>query len=225
MKNFRLSFLVLKMVVLLSLVANAFALDKSWEQIDDSDGIKVWRKDIEGSPVKAFRGEITLDASVSKISWVLADNKHRKDWVDRLETVVGLEKKSADKAVVYQSFDLPFPISDRDMVIQGSFVIDNKAQKVYLNLKSVEHPKAPETVGVRAQLHHSKYVLTPVNGGKQTKVEVEILTDPKGLLPKWLVNIIQKKWPYKTLMGLKNQVNKPFVKDYKYVSKRFRVRR
>lgn len=219
------SILLLCLIFVFSIASNVFALDKSWEQIDDSDGIKVWRKDIPNSPVKAFRGETIIDSSVSKIAWVLADNKHRKDWVDRLEKVIGLEKKSADKAVVYQSFDLPFPISDRDMIIQGTFVIDNKNQKVYLNLKSVEHSKAPETIGVRAKLHHSKYVLTPIDGGKRTKVEVEILTDPKGLLPKWLVNIIQKKWPYKTLTGLKNQVKKPFVKDYRYVKRNFRVRK
>ena len=78
-------------------------------------------------------------------------------------------------------------------------------------MNSLDWPNGPKTVGVRAELKKSLYTLTPM-GANMTKVEVEILSDPKGLIPKWLVNLIQKSWPHKTLMAIKAQVEKPFVK-------------
>jgi len=39
-------------------------------------------------------------------------------------------------------------------------------------------------------------------------VVAEVHTDPKGSLPKWLVNLVQKSWAHTTLMGLRAQVGK-----------------
>ena len=37
---------------------------------------------------------------------------------------------------------------------------------------------------------------------ESTHVAVEVHTDPKGSLPAWLVNMIQKDWPRDTILGL-----------------------
>jgi hypothetical protein len=46
------------------------------------------------------------------------------------------------------------------------------------------------------------YRFEAIPGTNKTTLEVEVHTDPKGMLPSWLVNIIQKKWPSKTLLTL-----------------------
>ena len=61
---------------------------------------------------------------------------------------------------------------------------------------------------------NSVYKLTPVDDGKRCRVEVEIHTDPRGWLPSWLVNLIQKSWPLKTLRGIRQLIDKPYVVDY-----------
>jgi hypothetical protein len=183
----------------------------AWEQIDEGDGVRVFRKEMPNSDLVAFRGEALLDSPIEKLLWVLGDNEHRTDWVDRLEKSVLLERISPYEYVVYQQFDLPFPISDRDYVYRGKAVRGN-AGKVVLHMQSIEHPKAPKTVGVRANLIRSKYELIP-KGKQQTIVIVEIHTDPKGLIPTWLVNAIQKGWPRKTLVALGKQVKNSYVKS------------
>ena len=180
----------------------------AWEQIDDDQGVRVYKRDVQGSPLVAFRGETVIDAPVEKLLWVLADNAHRTDWVDRLEKSVLLEQSGRYEYIVYQHFDLPFPISDRDYVYRARAV--KEAGKVVLYMESVEHPKAPATVGVRANLIRSKYELISKGKGS-TIVIVEIHTDPGGLVPTWLVNLIQKSWPMKTLTALRHQVSKPYV--------------
>ena len=65
----------------------------------------------------------------------------------------------------FQIFDLPWPISDRDYVYRAHSMQDGDG-KVLVPLKSTEHSKSPETVGVRAHLHLSKYVLTPISANE-----------------------------------------------------------
>ncbi len=181
----------------------------AWEQIDDVEGIRVFRQNVEGSPVRAFRGICTVDAPMEKIIWVLSDNDHRTEWVDRLKKSVVLERKSAYDFVLYQHFGAPPMISDRDFVYRAKAHSEPDGSAV-LNISSTQHEKAPPSPGVRGFLEYSSYVLRP-QGENKTVVEVTVLMDPKGALPKWVVNLVQKSWPKNTLSGLRTQVKKPFV--------------
>lgn len=194
--------------------AHAAGKDGGWEKINEDSGIVVSRREVEGSPLVAFKGVAEVDASLERILWVLVDNDYRKDWVDRLLVSTRLEKINEHEFIVYQVFDVPIGMSKRDFVYRGKAVFKPATGQVVLDLFSVKHRKAPKTVGVRAKLINSRYVLTPTGNGSKTRIEVEIHTDPKGWVPKWVVNLIQKSWPVKTLKGIRRQVDKPFAKDY-----------
>ena len=202
---------VLLPALALTVAANA-ALASEWEQVDEEGAFTAFVREVEGSSLKSFKGEGVIDAPVNQLLWVLVDNSHRTDWVDRLYETRELARISEPEFVVYNAYKLPAFISNRDYVFQGKAVTETDGA-ITLNLWSVEHPDSPETIGVRANLNMSRYHLKPMKEGK-TFVTVEIHTDPKGLLPSWLVNMIQKSWPIKTLSGLANQVTKDFVKTY-----------
>ena len=195
--------------------SDAVGADESkWEEINKAEGIVVSRRHVEGSPLVAFRGVAEVDASIERILWVLVDNDHRRDWVDRLLKSERLEEITEHEFIVYQVFDVPIGMSKRDFVYRGKAVFKPETGQVVLDMHSVKHRRSPKTAGVRADLINSRYVLTPTGNGGKTRVEVEIHTDPKGWLPTWIVNLIQKSWPLKTLRSLRKQVVKEFVKDY-----------
>lgn len=200
---------ILSMAVLFAFTSG-FAVE--WKQVSDSNGITVSKTKIAGSKIVGFRGETSIYASAEKIMHVLVDNDHRVDWVDRLKTSTVLETVGPYEYVLYQEFKLPWPLKNRDFVYRGK-ATRMKDGRVVLDLRSELHSKAPKTVGVRAELINSKYTITPI-GKFKSKLEVEIFSDPKGAIPKWLVNLIQKKWPQKTLMAIKSQVEKTYVKEH-----------
>ena len=112
--------------------------------------------------------------------------------------------------VNYQAVTAPWPVSNRDMIYLWKA---NRLSNgdIQIELKSVDYPDGPDTVGVRMKLHFSRFILNKKpNGG--TRVTLEILSDPMGLIPKWVVNMIQKNYPVKFFRALKKQVKKPFVK-------------
>lgn len=190
------------------------AVAGNWEEVYTAEGVTVSKKDTEGTPLVAFKGETVYDVPVEDVMGVLLDNEHRIEWVDRLYTNHIVEAQSPYDYVLYQAFDLPAMFADRDYVYHGVASRDASTGVVTLNMQSIEHPKAPATVGVRAELLNSRYILTPLENNTKTRVEVEIQTDPKGWMPAWLTNMVQKDWPLETLNGIRGQFAKPHHKPH-----------
>jgi hypothetical protein len=185
------------------------AINKNWQFIEDNKGIAIYQTEIPGTKLVGARGEAIIFAPINRILFVLSDIDRSMEWVDGLKTSKILEKNGILETVVYQEFGLPWPVSNRDFVFRGVARKDEQG-RVVIEIKSEDHPLAPKTTGVRGELIESKYVLTPL-GPSKTKLEVEIVCDPKGMIPTWLVNLIQKSWPRKTLTALMRQLEKTDV--------------
>lgn len=183
-----------------------------WQEMYTEAEVTVSMMELEGTKLFAFKGETIMDAPASKVMYVLLDNDHRIEWVDRLYINKVLSTSGPHEYVLYQAFDLPALFASRDYVYRGVAVRESE-NVVTLDLKSVEHPDAPETVGIRAELVNTLYRLTMLEDGR-TRVEVEVQTDPKGWMPVWLVNLVQRTWPLETLNGLRGQLDKPFTGHY-----------
>jgi hypothetical protein len=182
---------------------NAQAASNDWEVISTDDGFITKRKSVEGSSILAFRGETVVDTPIAKILSVFLDASRRGEWVDKFHTSAELTVKNEWERTYWIRFGLPFPISDRDYVLNASAQVDEARRVVTANIKSVEHSKKPQDdCCVRASAMGTYYRFEAIPGTNKTKMEVEVHTDPKGMLPSWLVNIIQKKWPSKTLLSL-----------------------
>lgn len=194
------------------------ASGEAWKQILEEDGVKVYSMSLPNSDLVAFKGIKVVHHPIDRLAFVLLNNDvtTKKDWIDRLGQFIFLEE-SDKHSVFYSSYNLPWPISDRDFIVKSVINIDHSKKRFALQLKSIDHQDAPETVGVRGELLNSLYQLTAINN-ESTLVEMEIHSDPKGLLPKWLVNLIQESWPYNTIMSMERQVAKPHNRPHPLAS-------
>ena len=188
-------------------VRNAMTAKDDWKEINNKDGIVVHYKPITGSNIFAFRGQAIVPASVAKVCKVLDDNDGRLEWVDMIIKSVELERSNEHQVTYYTAFKPPFPVVKRDYVVKAEWTCFPNDKLVVLDMASTEHRNAPPTVGVRANLESSRYLMQDMGNGS-TDVTVEIHTDPKGKLPKAIVNLIQREWPYKTLRDLRKFVAK-----------------
>jgi hypothetical protein len=74
---------------------------------------------------------------------------------------------------------------------------------------------------VRGEITNSSYKLEVLGDGSKTRVTVQIMADPKGSVPKWIVNLIQKSWPRTTLQRLAAQSAKADVVEHAYYRQLF----
>jgi START domain len=219
---------MVQLLILASLLFTApqvFGTNDSWQEVSHSDGIQVWKKEIPNSSILAFKGQKIIDAPISKVAQVLADNdiESKKRWIDMVMDFKIIKEINPFEGISYSSYDLPFPVSDRDFVLFGVRTMDSNNNEIRFEVRSTEHPDFPpeRSVGVRADLLKSSFTLVPKNDGFKTEVTVEISTDPKGMIPKWLVNFINKNWPINTLTRLEIEAKKPETKHDRFVIESF----
>ena len=152
-----------------------------------------------------------MPISIERIAYVLDDTESKKEWVSRLKEETRLEENSSSyRSIAYQHYNLSWPVSDRDYVIDSKWTVmkDIKLPTAILSIKSIIRDDVPEIEGrVRGQLDRLVYKLEKLKSN-QTRVTVEIMVNPKGLLPNFMINLIQKEWPITTLRQLNAQALK-----------------
>ncbi len=178
-----------------------------WEVIDESDGVRVSRMEVSGSPMMAFRGEMVADLHISRIMAVFLDADERENWVDRYHshgTLERVERPEDDEMweLYWMRFSLPPGISDRDYVLRTDLEVDVDGKVVTARIRSVEDRRRPENNCCVRAVTQTYYRFTAVPGQNRTRLVVEVHTDPRGRLPAMLINRIQRGWPAGTLQSL-----------------------
>jgi len=186
----------------------------AWEKIDDDDGIVVYRREIPGSPIIAFKGEGDINASILRVASVLVDSTRATEWIDSLVEARVLRVISETENIHYDHVATPFVMKDRDFVSDCKLEFDPAEKKVSLKIHSVNDASAPQTSYIRGELLHSSFTLTAIDHGTKTRVVAEIHADPKGSVAKWIVNMFQKKWPHNTITSLRKQSAKPDIVEH-----------
>ena len=152
-----------------------------------------------------------MPMSIERIAYVLDDTESKTEWVLRLKQENRLEGNPFSyRSIAYQHYNLSWPVSDRDYVIESKWSVmkDKKLPTVILSIKSIVGDSVPEIEGrVRGHLYRLVYKLEKLESN-QTRVTVEIMVNPKGLLPNLMINLIQKEWPITTLRQLNAQALK-----------------
>lgn len=186
-----------------------------WETISKpGDSVTVYRKQVPGSSVLAFKGITTVDLHIGKLLTVYTDSSTQKDWVDRFDSSGDLRIITSLERTYWIRFGLPFPISDRDYVLNINGNLDHANRVFVADLKSVEDPERPEDDCCVRGIAFGTYYKFEALPGEKTRLTVEVHTDPMGLLPAWFVNLIQKGWPAKTLGGLVERSRRKDVRIY-----------
>ncbi len=199
--------------LIVPLAMSASAQNDKWELVGTKDDIVSYKREVPGSPVIAIRGEAVVDASIVRVASVLLDTASLPQWMDRLAEARRIRTQGALHYVEYDRANVPFPLTDRDFVVETWVESDAAKKQVLLKAHSVVDPSAPVTSLVRGEVLSSTFTLTALDHGQRTRVVAEVHTDPKGSIPKWMVNLTQKSWAHTTIMGLRAQVRKPASSD------------
>jgi hypothetical protein len=150
-----------------------------------------------------------IDATFEDVLRTLADNAIASEWMPLVVVRRDLKQLTPASRIEYTHIDLPWPVQDR------YFINEAKAEPLpgggyHISVKSLTEPPAEylEHDKVLGFLHFSELYLKPEANGRKTFVSIEVNTDPRGLLPKWLINLEQRSWPKKFFLGLTKQLGK-----------------
>jgi hypothetical protein len=178
-------------------------VETNWQHLTTEKDIEVYRGLIPDSPLVGFKGKSVIEAPLAKVLSVVYDVEKIKEWLSDVKELKVLERRPNFGKVEYNRTKAQWPVRDRDFVYQVSVQIQHETKGVEILIESTEHPDAPNPKGVvRGELRSSRYFLKALDD-KRTFLEVEIFADPKGSVPKWMVNLVQKSWPINTISGIR----------------------
>jgi hypothetical protein len=207
-----------KFITLLAtlLMVPSFALkpsDFAWALSKEKDGIKIFsapqHKETGIVPIKA---QTVLNHTMPKILSVLATTERKQEWIPKLAEAYIVEQKSKYERVEYARYSSPWPFNDRAFVISTKGRYNPKENTVFIDIHSTEHEKVPLNPDhVRGQTYIGSVYMKGLTKDT-TFFEITLLTDFKGNIPTWIINIVQAKWPFKMFSNLKSQLDKKDIK-------------
>lgn len=189
--------------------------EAEWQVRKDEEGIKVSTRKVEGSKFESFKGEVTIETTLSTLMAVHADVAYVKEWMKDCAESELLSELSPEGYYAYFKNDSPWPVKDRDYAIKYTIEQDPTDHTLTLAFTSAVGlvPKTDDCVRVTELSGFWK--MTPI-GTNQVKVLYQVEADPGGTVPAWLANSFVVDQPFESLKKLKTR-----VKMEKYQGKRF----
>ncbi|CAB5135347.1 hypothetical protein D3OALGA1CA_3499 [Olavius algarvensis associated proteobacterium Delta 3] len=176
-----------------------------WKERYARPGITVYSQKLPGSNLFALRAEAVLEAPVGQLMEVLRRVDISNEWMPDIRTKYILEVNSDLDVITYSLNSVPFPFSDRELVLRNCVRLDRAQKYLVVDIYSVPYDKHPVKKGaVRSYMHCGEMRVRPITDRK-TEIDLLMYVDPRGFIPHWLVNMFQKKLPYNFLKALEKK--------------------
>lgn len=201
---------ILLLLGLLVLPTLSLADTGAWEGGRERDGIRVWSREVPGSPVRAFKATMVAKTTLSGLVNLIQDTESASRWVYSTERI-DLLKQDVEKGsfVVRAQMNFPWPLADRDVIVAGQVVQDARTLAVTIHSRGISDPDYPEVPGiVRMQVMEGTWIFRPLGNGM---VEITMIghAEPGGHIPPGIVNMLLDMTPRKTLEGMRRMLADP----------------
>jgi hypothetical protein len=199
--------LTLAAVTLLVLCSVAQAKDK-WEVVDREDGVVVSQNWPKGYELPIIKGVGVVQANIYEILAVMADIDRMCEWLHSCKKARLVSQKDEFDRITYNRFDLPWPLDDRDAVLQSRITVETGKEYILIKYWDLKNSsiKPVEDV-VRVPQMKGFYKLEKL-GDEQTRVTYQGEARPGGLVPDWAVAQSARNIPLESIKKLRKQVKR-----------------
>ena len=193
------------LMLLTCLILSGNISAQTWEFAKERDGIKIYTRKEAGSNLKSFKGTMDVHSTMEKVT-SLVGNVYNHDWWDEnLHEIKVLSYEKDKHMQYYLVYDVPWPLSDRDLVVDATVTIDPVTGKREIAAKPLPNtiPEKPDIV--RIKNYWQTWTIQPMSDGI-IRLTLEGFVDPAGNVPAWLYNMVITDTPLKVMRGVKNRV-------------------
>jgi hypothetical protein len=166
-----------------------------WELAADPEGVKVYRRDKEGSEVKEMKAIGLIDATPKEVWDVVRDLENYPRQMPYTAEAKVLSRTEGDKLILFYSrLNTPL-VSERDYIIalkdESEWKEDGKGfYKVSWTCAAPDQDSLmPEKKDVvRIRVNDGYWLLEPREDGKKTFATYYVYTAPGGSIPTFIIN-------------------------------------
>jgi hypothetical protein len=175
---------------------------QSWDFIKEKEGIKIYTRKEANSDIKSFRGEAFLHAKYENVIDLIGNPDNLDWWADDLKEIRILSYEKGKHVQYYLIYDVPWPITDRDLVVDAVINTNPVTGIRTVEAKPLEDVIPEKSDLVRIKKYWQKWTVTPVKPGL-VQIILEGTVDPGGNVPAWLYNMVITETPLKVIRSVK----------------------
>jgi len=180
---------------------------QSWDFIKEKEGIKIYTRKEAGKPLRFYKGVTDINAPAEKI-FALMEDVYNTDWWDKnLTQIKVLLYEKYKRAQYYLVYDLPWPVTDRDLCVDVTITIDPVTGERKITAVSLNEVIPEYNDMVRIKDYRQTWTIIPA-GKEMTHVILEGFVDPAGSIPGWISNMLIIDSPFKVISGVKERMVK-----------------
>ena len=175
-----------------------------WKLRKEEAGVKIYTRNISGSPFEEFRGVVTIsNTSLTKVLDVITDVKHYPVNFPNCSGAEVLEQKGKYNDIHYIIIKAPWPVTDRDAIYEASTTFSQKGKHAFMKLSPLGHYRQENKGFIRVHNGSGFWDLEEI-APNSIQVVYQFHADPAGEIPAWLANSVIVSNPLRTLESLRN---------------------
>lgn len=206
-------------IVIFFLTASMVLADEQeWIYVDSVDGIDLYESSNEIKGLIPFKAKTVLNIPLDTIVMILADAENKTLWAPKLKKVTMHRKLSVNTFEYSEYYSVPWPFYDREFFLKGTIRMEGDKVLFLAESSTNEHDVLPDHV--LADVRILEFSAIPVSD-TQTRIEFIFSGDMGGWVPKFAINIIQRRWPVMFIQSLSTYASS----DRNYESDRYRILR
>jgi hypothetical protein len=202
----RLKFIMLIFFVL-ALTNPLYAAEYPWQLKKTAEGISVYTRKVEGSPILEFKAAMTVDAPLAKVIPLYEDVKGLTSWYYQCTHVELIKDEGPQGKILYIVLHLPWPVTERECVFRRSKSTDEKNSSISYSIQALPELFPVQKGKIRVLMINSLWSFTPLPYGK-TEIYFRQHSNPGGSIPAFLVNVMAVDIPFNSLKTLRQLIMK-----------------
>ena len=177
-----------------------------WEVIAEREGIVVSRRSVPGQDFPELRAVGEVPGTVYEVLAILVDVPAYVKWLPDCLEAKTVRKIDAWRSFIYTRTDVPWPVPDREVVVDNQVIFIDPPSKAKIAFRAVAAPNVGRGPGtVRMRKATGFYAIEAI-GESRALVHYEVDADPGGSLPDWLISMQSTRNPFETLAGLRRRL-------------------
>ncbi len=181
------------------------AAQTEWEFRREDDGIMAYTRKREGIKFNEYRVEMEIEATLSQVMAIFKDFDVYTDLFPGTEDVKVL-KDLPDHHITYIKFDIPFPARDRDAIFDNHISYVSHEKSLYVKVKCLTDEYKTDPKLIQIKFCEGGWKFEDIGNGK-LKVIHNLIVDPAGMAPAFIINSKTIDDPIKTYKSLRVMIN------------------
>jgi START domain. len=172
-----------------------------WKFKKESEGIKIYTKEAPSGP-QLLKAELTVKGTPEKLIAILLDIPGQKDWVYSTKSSSLLKQLGPQELIYYTEKTMPWPVQNRDAVMYLKIQQHPQTGVVTLTSKAMPNHIPAKNGLVRVPASTVSWVVKPT-GNNTMHITYEVMADPGGTVPTWVINMFITKGPLETFRKMR----------------------